>query len=96
MSETESNSLTPDGASRMMFEYLANRYVQRADQRQFSMGLQYTEAETHDLADEVMKYLHARALAVAKMEEREGTDIEELAGMNRLMKGLFGKGMWDD
>jgi hypothetical protein len=80
----------------MMFEYLANRYVQRADQRQFSMGLQYTEAETHDLADEVMKYLHARALAFAKMEEREGTDIEELAGMNRLMKGLFGKGMWDD
>jgi hypothetical protein len=32
------------------FALLNAKYVQRADARQQSMGLQYTEAETHDLA----------------------------------------------
>lgn len=40
-----------------MFEFLCRKYVQRADDRQKRMGLQYTTAETHDLAEEVVKYL---------------------------------------
>lgn len=38
---------------RRIFDYLCTKYVQRADDRQRSMGLQYTEAETHDLAREM-------------------------------------------
>lgn len=34
-----------------IFRLLDRKYVQRADTRQKSMGLQYMEAETHDLAE---------------------------------------------
>lgn len=37
------------------FAWLCRKYVQRADVRQRDMGLQYTEAETHDLAAEIAK-----------------------------------------
>lgn len=36
-----------------VFAFLNRKYVQRADARQKEMGLQYTEAETHDLAKEI-------------------------------------------
>ena len=36
----------------LWFEFLCRKYVQRADERQAAMGLQYTEAETNDLAKE--------------------------------------------
>lgn len=36
-----------------VFAFLNRKYVQRADERQKEMGLQYTEAETHDLAKEI-------------------------------------------
>jgi hypothetical protein len=36
----------------LILEWLRKKYVQRADERQKAMGLQYTEAETHDLARE--------------------------------------------
>lgn len=38
-----------------VFEFLCRKYVQRQDARQKSMGLQYTEAETHDLADTLVR-----------------------------------------
>jgi len=38
------------------FQWLCRKYVQRADDRQRSMGLQYTEAETHNLAAEIAKH----------------------------------------
>lgn len=34
----------------IIFSRLSAKYVQRADERQKAMGLQYTTAETHDLA----------------------------------------------
>jgi hypothetical protein len=34
------------------FQFFTRKYVQRSDARQQAMGLQYTEAETHDLAKE--------------------------------------------
>lgn len=40
-------------AETVIFNFLCRKYVQRADTRQKSMGLQYTEAETHDLAKEI-------------------------------------------
>lgn len=40
-----------------IFEFLCGKYVQRADDRQKQMGLQYTEAETHDLARELAKFI---------------------------------------
>jgi hypothetical protein len=36
-----------------LFEFLTQKYAQRADARQKAMGNQYTEAETHDLAYEL-------------------------------------------
>ena len=36
-----------------LFSFLNRKYVQRADDRQRAMGLQYMEAETHDLAREL-------------------------------------------
>lgn len=43
-----------------LFDHLCRVYVQRADERQRSMGLQYTEAETHDLAKECAKFVLAQ------------------------------------
>ena len=39
-----------------VFDLLNRLYVQRSDVRQMEMGLQYTEAETHDLAKQVFKF----------------------------------------
>lgn len=39
-----------------LFYYLCRKYVQRADARQKELGLQYTEAETHDLAECVARW----------------------------------------
>src|SRR6478736_6794180 len=36
-----------------LFKFFEKKYVQRADERQKNLGLQYTEAETNDLAREV-------------------------------------------
>jgi hypothetical protein len=43
-----------------LFAFLCRKYVQRADGRQKKMGLQYTEAETHDLAREIARFAGAR------------------------------------
>jgi hypothetical protein len=43
------------------FDFLCRKYVQRADARQQSMGLQYTEAETHDLAKQVARFTRTQA-----------------------------------
>jgi hypothetical protein len=40
-----------------VFDFLCERYVQRADERQKIMGLQYTTAETHDLAEQLAKFI---------------------------------------
>jgi hypothetical protein len=39
------------------FRVLCIKYVQRADSRQKEMGLQYTEAETHDLAEQIVRII---------------------------------------
>jgi hypothetical protein len=44
-------------SEQVVFAWLVGTYVQRADDRQKSMGLQYTEAETHDLAKEIVKFI---------------------------------------
>lgn len=44
-----------------LFAFLCAKYVQRADDRQKAMGLQYTEAETRDLARTVARWIAARA-----------------------------------
>jgi NTP pyrophosphatase (non-canonical NTP hydrolase) len=39
------------------FNFLCQKYIQKSDLRQKAMGLQYTEAETHDLAKEITNYI---------------------------------------
>lgn len=41
----------------LLFQHLSRRYVQRQDDRQRQMGLQYTTAETHDLADTIARFV---------------------------------------
>ena len=43
-----------------LFAFLCRKYVQRADELQKAMGLQYTEAETHDLAKMIANFIDAR------------------------------------
>jgi hypothetical protein len=37
----------------IIFSWLLKKYVQQADERQRKLGLQYTTAETHDLAKQI-------------------------------------------
>lgn len=41
------------------FAALCRKYVQSADARHREMGLQYMEAETHDLAKEIVKLVRS-------------------------------------
>lgn len=43
-----------------LFAFLCHKYVQRQDDRQKAMGLQYTTAETHDLARTLTAYFIGR------------------------------------
>lgn len=47
-----------------LFAWLNIKYVQRSDERQAAMGLQYTEAETHDLARQIAGLVGPRIEAV--------------------------------
>ena len=57
------NTRTPpidvEAVARDLFDFLCRKYVQRSNERQQSMGLQYTEAETHDLAKEIARFIAA-------------------------------------
>ena len=46
-----------DTVEKVLFEFLCSKYVQRADERQKAMNLQYTTAETHDLATEIANFI---------------------------------------
>lgn len=52
----------------VIFTFFENKYVQRADDRQKSMGLQYTNAETHDLSRETAKLFKNLLLSVVTVE----------------------------
>jgi hypothetical protein len=43
-----------------VFAFLTGVYVQQSDKRQQRMGLQYTTAETHDLAKTVARFIENR------------------------------------
>lgn len=49
-----------DRTEEEIFVFLCQKYVQRADARQKKMGLQYTEAGTHDLAAELAKFFREK------------------------------------
>ena len=67
MSETRERELVET-----VFDFLCRKYVQRADERQKSMGLQYTEAETHDLARQIATLLER--LTSSEVTEEEVLD----------------------
>lgn len=65
---TLEDALSPEA----IFAWLCRKYVQRADARQKSMGLQYTEAETHGLAADFSRFAKAALSRIATLEaERE-------------------------
>lgn len=45
---------------RALYDFLTRKYVTSADDRQRAMGLNYLEAETHDLAREVTRFFASR------------------------------------
>lgn len=53
---------TLDGLEKMLFDFLCKKYVQNADARQAAMGLQYTHAETHDLAEEIAEFIREEVI----------------------------------
>jgi hypothetical protein len=55
------------------FYLLSRRYVQRADDRQAEMGLQYMTAETHELA----RFLAAEIACAVGKERLRGEPIKE-------------------
>lgn len=72
------------------FEFLCKKYVQRSDDRQMSLGLQYTTAETYDLAEvieaeashrEQMKTRKGHTEFLAAMEE-QGDDVPTFVEYN--------------
>jgi hypothetical protein len=46
-----------------LFEFLCRTYVQHSDNRQRALGLQYTTAETRDLAREIARFVRLSATA---------------------------------
>lgn len=54
-----------------LFYFLTYKYVQRADERQKAMGLQYTEAETHDLAETIAGFISSLRGEQDKLGEGE-------------------------
>ncbi|ASE40948.1 DUF551 domain-containing protein [Brevundimonas vesicularis] len=58
---TDALRLVPD--EEQIFAWLNRKYVQRAEERQRSMNLQYMEAETHDLSASLHRWLLAAAPA---------------------------------
>ena len=56
--EPKKPKLTREEFRRALFNYLVQKYAQRQDARHKALGLQYTEAETHDLADEITKFAY--------------------------------------
>lgn len=62
-----------EGLVERAFGFLCRKYVQRADARQSEMGLQYTEAETHDLARAVAAFGAATLQSLCdRIRELEG------------------------
>lgn len=50
MTERSEANFQERASEKSVFDWLCKTYVQQSDQRQKAMGLQYTDAETHDLA----------------------------------------------
>lgn len=61
---------TPDVLEAELFAFLCQKYAQMADARQREMGLQYTAAETHDLAKTLASFVDRFAERRVR-EERE-------------------------
>lgn len=66
---------TDESAEKALFDFLCRKWIPRSDERQKSMGLQYTLAETHDLAKELSRFFEiicqtriATAVKAARVE----------------------------
>lgn len=70
---------------RAMFEFLSRKYTQTADARQRDLGLQYTQAETHDLAHEMAEFaINIVAAAIRSRVSDADKDKARLKDMLRL------------
>ena len=65
----KSLGIIEDDLEAELFAFLTRKYVQRSDYRQTAMGLQYTEAETHDLAKEIARFVQNRTSRQPQMPE---------------------------
>ena len=79
-----------------IFAFLTRKYVQRADDRHKEMGLQYTSAETHDLAREIAKLLHGRVDQDKPLPARtwgvlgiEGAVTKNMGDFNSARVGIY-------
>ena len=84
LTPTEALRLVPD--EEQIFAWLNRKYVQRADERQRSMNLQYMEAETHDLSASLHRWLLAAAPASPLPGGGEDDTVVDLAEALRLLE----------
>jgi hypothetical protein len=49
--------MTENELATAIFQFLTHKYVQRADSRQEGMGLIYMNCETHDLSEEIARFV---------------------------------------
>ena len=68
MTDTPADPIAAE-ARDLWFEFLCRKYVQRADERQAAMGLQYTEAETNDLAKECATFAQRQSAGRAEASD---------------------------
>jgi hypothetical protein len=54
-----------NGLEVALFNFLCRKYVQRSDDRQKAMGLQYMTAETHGLAEDLARFFRTYSGSVA-------------------------------
>jgi hypothetical protein len=74
---------------RDLFALLCKKYVQRCDERQTAMGLQYTTAETRDLARTIARFLTRRLKTEGEPVAWRGLDREKVARAIRDAIGHF-------
>ncbi len=93
-------SISNEQLKQSLFAFLSQKYVQTADDRQKSMELQYMTTETHDLCEELSRFIGAMGVRVAIPEVGSPAPADPCAKgwyaeVLRLAE-LYGEHAWND
>lgn len=57
-----------------LFDFICRKYVQRSDERQKQMGLQYTTAGTRDLASTIFEFVAYRSHVLYRTRDKDAPE----------------------